>query len=146
MLFCLAGNSYAGSTISITNVWVPDAPPVVKVRAGYFVAKNKTGQPVKILKVSSKVFERVEMHESIYKDGTASMVKKNSVTIPAKSDVHFKAGGLHLMLIGVTKALPVGSKIPLEFEFSNKEKLSVIAVVKPAGTEGMDHSHHHHHH
>lgn len=143
-MLVLSVQSHAASQISISDAWVPDAPPVVKVRAGYFVLKNNSDKPVSLTRVSSQAFTRVEMHESIYKDGTARMLKKDSVIIPARSGIHFSSGGLHLMLIDAKEALPLGSKIPLEFEFSNAEKISVIAEVKPASTDSMDHSHHHH--
>jgi copper(I)-binding protein len=144
LLLGFSAQARAEGNVSITDVWIPDAPPVVKVRAGYLIAKNNSDKPVSIIGVSSEAFARIEMHESVYKDGTARMLKKDSVTIPASSGMHFSSGGLHLMLIGATQPLPLGSKVSLEFELSNAEKISVMAVVKPASTDDMDHSHHNH--
>lgn len=144
LLYGFSAQTYADGNVSITDVWIPDAPPVVKVRAGYLIAKNNSDNPVSITRVSSQAFTRVEIHESVYKDGTARMLKKDKVTIPARSGIHFSTGGLHLMLIGATQALTLGSKIPLEFELSNAQKISVTAEVKPASADDMKHSHHHH--
>lgn len=144
LLFGFSALTYAEGKVSISDVWIPDAPPVVKVRAGYLIAKNNSDKPVSITGVNSQAFGRIEIHESVYKNGTARMLKKDSVTIPARAGIQFSSGGLHLMLIGATQPLPLGSKIPLEFELSNAEKISVMAVVKPASTDNMDHSHHNH--
>jgi len=140
-----SAQSYASDLVRISNAWVPEAPPVIKVMAGYLVAENTSDKPVSIMNVSSSEFGHVEMHKSILKDGMAHMVKQDKVTISAKSKVEFKSGGLHLMLIGAKRSFTAGSKIPLVLEFDNGEKQSVVAIVKPAGSDGIvDHSHHHH--
>lgn len=140
----ITASAYAIDGIKISNAWVPQGPPVIKVMAGYLVAENATDKPVSIVKVSSSVFEKVEMHKSITKDGLASMVRQDKVTIPAKSEIEFKSGGLHLMLIGKKDKLITGSKVPLVIELDNGQQLSVTAMVKSAGTDTIDHSHHHH--
>lgn len=143
--FVFSAQSYASDLVKISNAWVPEAPPVIKVMAGYLVAENTSDKPVSLMNVSSSEFNHVEMHKSILKDGMAQMVKQDKVTISAKSKVEFKSGGLHLMLMGAKKTFTAGSKIPLVLEFDNGEKQSVVAIVKPAGADSMmDHSHHHH--
>ena len=144
---CLAftSQSFSKDIVRITNAWVPEAPPVIKVMAGYMVVENTSNKPVNLIKVSSNEFKTVEMHQSIHKDGMAHMVRQNKVSISAKSKIEFKSGGLHLMLIDAKKKFSAGNKIPLVLEFDDGEKLSVVAIVKPAGSDSMmDHTHHHH--
>ncbi len=146
ILFCFVFDTqgYAKDRVSIHDAWVPEAPPVVKTMAGYLVVKNPTDKEVSIIKVSSPDFRTVEMHKSIIKEGMARMIKQDKVVIRAKSQVEFKSGGLHLMLIGAKRRLKAGNEIPLTFEFDNGKKFSTKAIVKPASADTMDHSHHHH--
>lgn len=133
----------AKEALEIRDAWIPLAPPVVKVMAGYLTIHNPTSTAIVIDKVTSTGFETVEMHETIEKDGMARMVKKNKMTVPAKSDVIFKRGGLHLMLINPKQSLKKGEKVTLSFS-TNTGVVSVSAEVKEAAIE--DHSHHHHNH
>ena len=133
----------AKETIEISDAWIPQAPPVVKVMAGYLKIHNPTPSAIVIDRVSSAAFATVEMHQTIEKDGMARMVKKEKMTVPAKSDVIFKRGGLHLMLINPKQALKKGEKVTLEFTTS-AGTVSVSAEVKEAAIE--DNSHHHHNH
>lgn len=146
ILFCFvfSAQGYAKDEVSIHDAWIPEAPLVVKTMAGYLTAKNSTDKKISIIKVSSPDFKTVEMHKSIIKDGMARMIKQNKVVIRAKSQVEFKSGGLHLMLMGAKRKLKTGSEITLMFEFDNGNKLSTKAMVKPASAETIDHTRHRH--
>lgn len=138
----LSSSAFAKGSIKVTDAWIPLAPPVVKVMAGYLKIHNPTSSAIVIDKVSSAGFETVEMHQTIEKDGMARMVKKDKMTVPAKSEVLFKRGGLHLMLINPKQALKKGDKVALDFSTS-AGTVRVSAEVKEAVIE--DHSHHQHH-
>ena len=143
MFATLTSTAFAKGALEITDAWIPLAPPVVKVMAGYLTIHNPTSKAIVIDKVTSTGFETVEMHETIEKDGMARMVKKDKMTVPAKSNVIFKRGGLHLMLINPKQSLKKGEKVTLRFS-TNTGVVSVSAKVKEATIE--DHSHHHHNH
>ena len=139
----ISGQSLAKDGLKISDAWIPQAPPVAKVMAGYLKINNPTSSKITINKVTSPNFNTVEMHQTIEKDGMARMVKQETMTIPANSEVIFKRGGLHLMLIQPKQPLNKGEKISLSFS-TNKGKVDVTAEVKAAELD--DHSHHHHHH
>lgn len=139
-----AGQLCATEQIGIQNAWLPEAPPVMKIMAGYLVIKNPTDKIVNIVKVTSPDFQTVEMHESVIKDGMARMIKQPQVAIPAKSQIEFKSGGLHLMLINKKRKLKTGDEVLLTFEFDKGKKVTTKAMVKPASADTMDHSHHQH--
>lgn len=134
----------AAEPVQIHDAWIPEVPPFMKVMAGYFQAHNSSEQSITISKVSSPDFQNVEIHESVVRDGVARMQKQDSATIPAKSSIEFKPGGLHLMLIKSKRRLRKGHEVKLIFELSNGDSLTAMANVKPADAQSGsgDHSNH----
>jgi len=131
----------AKDTLQFSDAWVPEAPPVVKVMAGYLKIKNMTEKAIDINKVTSPDFEKVEMHLTVEEKGMSRMLKQDVVSIAAHDELLFQRGGLHLMLINAKHGLKRGEKITLKF--STKENMfTVMAEIKEAAIE--DHSHHHH--
>lgn len=132
----------ASEPVKITDAWIPEAPPVVKVMAGYLKITNASKNDIVITQVKSADFETVEIHQTVEKDGMARMLKQDKLVVPAGSEVVFQRGGLHLMLINKKRALKKGDKVILSFSVG-ESRYRVAAEVKEAAIE--DHSHHHHH-
>lgn len=133
---------HAKDTLEFSDAWIPEAPPVVKVMAGYVKIHNPTSSNIVINKVTSPDFKKVEMHQTIEKDGMSRMIKQDKMVIPAGGEVLFQRGGLHLMLINAKRGMKRGEKITLKFS-TNENTITVMAEIKEAAIE--DHSHHHHH-
>jgi len=139
----VCSSAYAENTIEIDDAWSPEAPPVVKVMAGYMVIKNKLNSDITIKSASSPLFNRVEIHLTEMKDGIARMVKQENLTIKANQSVELKPNGLHMMLMGRKQPISKGSKIPVTLVFNNNISHTVKLSVKNQAQD--DHSHHHHH-
>ena len=50
--------------------------------------------------------------------------------------VELKPGGLHIMLVGLTRPLQAGESFPLTLTFQNAAPVTVIVKVAPAGAPG----------
>ena len=133
---------FAKDGLVIDNAWIPQAPPVAKVMAGYMQITNTSREVITIQSVSSPAFNSIEMHETVSKDGVANMVRQESITIPAGESRSFQRGGLHLMLFKPKKAFKPGDNIKIQLQ-TNHGVFNMTAEVRPAQLE--DHSHHHHH-
>ena len=133
----------ASNSISIENAWSPEAPPVVKVMAGYMIINNHSNQNIKIKSAQSDLFQRVEIHLTKMKNGMMSMIKQENLNIKAKSHIQLKSGGLHMMLMGKLKPIVKGSIIPVTLTFDNGENVKVNLLVKK--DEKSQDMHHHHH-
>lgn len=145
LFLSLINSVNAADSISIENAWSPEAPPVVKVMAGYMIINNHSNQNIKIKSAKSDLFQRVEIHLTKMKNGMMSMVKQENLNIKAKSHIKLKSGGLHMMLMGKLKPIAKGSTIPVTLTFDNGEKIEVDLLVKK-DDESKDMHHHHHHH
>jgi periplasmic copper chaperone A len=115
---------------------------------GYFTVHGGE-EDVRLLSVISPAVLRVELHESIERDGVMSMQTVNGVNIPARTDVAFGPGGTHLMIWGINQGIRKQGKLPLTFIFSNGDRIIVDAVIRATGSgesappahehmEGMD--------
>ena len=121
---------YSSALISIEHAWSPEAPPVVKVMAGYMKINNLSNKDIKIEKLSSNLFKRVEIHLSEKKNGMMRMIKQKNLIIKAKSHIELKPGALHMMLIGKSKAIKAGENIPVALTFNNGETTHINLKVK----------------
>lgn len=119
-----------GPSVLASHVWVRAAPPGVTVLAGYFTLENRTDAPLKLTGASSPDFGAVEMHETVEKDGTASMQPVDAVTLPARGKIEFLPGGYHLMLMQPKRDMGIGSLVTLRLTFSDGSELDIIANLR----------------
>jgi periplasmic copper chaperone A len=86
-----------------------------------------------------------EIHNTVEEDGTLKMRKQSSVVIPAGKTVHFKPGGLHIMLMEIPHPVTEGATALLSLFFADKTSMALPVQVgqpKTAPTAPED-SHHH---
>ncbi len=134
---------FADPAIEVTSAWISEAPPILKVHAGYLVIENHADEDVVLLSASSNAYERVEFHFSDIIDGMASMKKKESITIPAGTRFEFSPGGYHLMLMNNHQPLRAGDHVSVSLEFNRKITMDISMTVRKPGNNQQ---HHHHKH
>lgn len=132
-------------TLEVKNAWIPDAPPSVSVRAGYFMLVNHTDKAITITGAKSPLFDKVEFHESQIKDGLMHMQAMDSVIVNVNSTVHFKPEGKHLMLMQATSS-DIPEMIPVTLMTTSGEMFEVMLKVKKKKAHGHHHHDHKHHH
>ena len=133
----LISSANAASSIKIENTWSPEAPPVVKVMAGYMKIHNLSNKDIKVQSAKSNLFNKVEIHLTQMKNGMMNMIKQESLNIEAKSHIELKPGGLHMMLMGRLKPISKGSVIPVTLTFDNGEKININLNVKNKNNQQM---------
>jgi copper(I)-binding protein len=129
-LFALAGCEKAPLYVDQAVIRLspnPDTPS-----AGYFTV-HAGSAPVTLRDVTTDAAVRVEMHDSVMKNGMMSMERFDSVDIPAKGVLRFAPGGRHLMLWKVNPSVAATGKMTLTFLFSNGDRILVDAAVQKTG-------------
>ena len=113
----------------VDQAWVRVSANDESPSAGYFTVHGGE-EDVRLLSVISPAVLRVEMHESVEKDGMMSMEPVKAVDIPARTDVTFGPGGKHLMIWGINPGAKAQGKLPLTFIFSNGDRIIYDAVIR----------------
>lgn len=133
--------AFADSGLSIEHAWVAEAPPMSKVMAGYMKVENDSDKTINIVSASSPSFERIEFHQTQYKNDLAQMRQLEQLSIAANAELKLEAGGIHMMLFNPIKRLKAKDTVSFTFKLDNGMTIKSSAEVKRAS---LHHSHEHH--
>jgi copper(I)-binding protein len=140
-LFLTACGSNMPDEITAKKAWARSAMKGGN-GAAYMLLQNGTRVNDELIGVSSDVAEATEIHLSQIKaDGTMEMTPQESIPLPARSEVEFKPGSYHVMLIGLKRDIKADDEISLTLHFKNYEDLTLNVPVRDAenmGGSGMD--------
>ena len=119
--------AFAGG-LTITNAWSRSTPPGVTVGVVYFKLTNDTGKSDRLLKLSTPVASKVQVHRTETLDGIARMREVAVLHVDAGQTLEFAPNGMHLMLMGLKKPLVAGQRFDLEllFEVGGPRKVEVL--------------------
>lgn len=111
---------------------------------GFLTLMNHGAGPATLVSVESAVARKVEIHKTSLAGGVASMERVEAgLVVPAGGSVRFAPGGHHLMLIGLSRTLKAGEKVPVTLVFADgrrvEAELSVQAAAPQAPASGHDH-------
>ncbi|OQW93464.1 MAG: hypothetical protein BWK79_10985 [Beggiatoa sp. IS2] len=121
----------SSSLVTITEAWVREVPPGVRMSAAYMTITNSTDHELVLVSVNSPEFGKVELHHTVVEDGVAKMIHQTQISIPAKQSVAFEPGGFHFMLLDSQQNIVAGNKVTLVLNFKEGQQ-SVVAEVKSA--------------
>ena len=141
-LTIVSGPVLAG-TFGVHAPMVRMVPPGQTVSAAFMILHNRGMKERTVIAAHSDVADAVELHKHIMEDGMMKMRRVDAIVVPGHAEVVLKPGGLHIMLIGLTRSLEVGKKVTIELEFADGERLSFEAPVQMVSKE-HDHSTHDH--
>jgi len=133
MVFLLAACSKENDknqTVTIREAWARTAlkgdPSAI-----YFIVENSSDQEDTLLSASTDAAMMTELHmSSMDANGVMKMEPQSSVSIPAGGTVEFKKGGLHVMLMSVSRQLKVGDSVQLTLNFEKAGKITLEVPVK----------------
>ncbi len=129
------GCSAEGDTpgyLEVDNAWsrpvaVAQAPSVGVV---YLALRNGTFRERRLVGLETPVASRTEIHETRMEGDIARMREVVSVRLPPGETVELRPGGVHGMLIGVTRDLAPGDRFPLLVLFAGGDSLSTTVEVR----------------
>ncbi len=107
-----------------------DSRAVTATSAVYMVLHNEGGRGDTLLAARTDAARAVEIHESRMDGGVMRMRRADRVEIPAGEAVRLKPGGLHLMLVGLTRELAVGDELRVEIDLADAGSRTIIVPVR----------------
>lgn len=129
--------------LTVDHPWARATAPGAPNGAVYFTLENEGAEADRLLGASGEVAERIELHEHIHEGGVMKMREvAGGIALPAKSEVAFAPGGLHMMLLGLKQPLAAGSTFPLRLRFERAGEVDVQVEVEKADAKSTAHRHH----
>jgi len=114
-----------GTGIHIEGAWARPGSEG-RMSAAYFLISNFDDEVDVLESVASDVARNVEIHESYEsEDGMMGMREIQSLEVPGNSTVRLEQGGLHVMLIQLTRQLQDGDTFELTLNFENYGEITV---------------------
>lgn len=139
----VAGSAYAADGITIKDPWIRAAPPNATVMAGYLTIVNDMGTAVAIRSARSTDFAKVEVHETVMRDGRVHMQHRPELPIAAHSSVKLEPNGMHLMLVEPKRRLALGASVAVVFTLADGKEVTFNINVKNTSDEPAQHNSHH---
>ena len=120
----------AEQPLEVSSAWARPANSG-QTSAVYFTIRNPNAKADQLLRAVSSAARTVELHMSMEdSSGVMSMHPQESVEIPAKGQVEFIPGGLHVMLIDLTQDLKTGESLTLTLEFDHSEPIRIEVPIQ----------------
>ncbi|MAZ03611.1 MAG: hypothetical protein CMN56_10770 [Sneathiella sp.] len=127
--------------MEVMEPWARERPANAMMGGAFLTLKNSEGEADRLVSASSPVADKVEIHDSVMKDGVMSMMRIEELVVEPGETVMLKPGGFHVMLMGLKKPLTKGTEFPLTLNFARAGEITVTVHVKDAGDMGATHKH-----
>ena len=125
---CLMATAWAD--VHVEDAWSLPLPPTSVNGAAYLTVHNRGSVADRLLEVVSDIAETAELHSHVMQDGQMSMMRLSGVDIPPNASVEFVPGGLHVMLLGLTKPFMRGEQYPLLLRFEHAGEVPAVVMIK----------------
>ena len=140
LLVLIAGAAAAHDTklgdLTITQPWARATPGAAKTGAVYLTIENGGQQDDRLVAASTPAATKTELHTHVMDNGVAKMRQVESIDLTAHATAELKPGGLHIMLIDLTKPLREHDNFPLTLIFEHAGSIEVEIHVEKAGATG----------
>ena len=124
------GDANVRDQLSVRDAWVAESLPGQSMTAAYMIIANEGDVDEELLSVESEVAENLELHKMEQQGEMMRMQRVDSIVIGPGDEVALEAGGLHIMLIGLTQKIKAGDTVELKLNFESGANLTVSAPVK----------------
>jgi len=128
-LFAPPGFAASASGIQVEVAWARPTPPAATVAAVYMTLRNR-GSADRLLRLTSPLAARVELHQTRSEGGMMRMRPLPFVDIAAGGELVAAPGGLHVMMLQLQRPLTAGEEFPLTLVFATAGEIHVKVTVR----------------
>ena len=129
-MLLLSAAALAADGITIENATARPTFVPNGVSAAYFVIRNSSAAPDRLIAAKSPIANITEVHTIIREGEVMKMRAAGPVEIKAGETLAFAPGGLHVMLVGVKDKLEDGARVPITLVFEKAGERTIEAIVK----------------
>jgi copper(I)-binding protein len=140
LVSCARGGGSDVPEILVEGGWARAMPLLEEGGAGtnsaiYLLLRNDGDEPDQLTGAATDAAGAVEIHESLMVDDVMRMRRVDGVEVPARGTAELKPGGVHLMLLGLTRSLVEGEQVLLTLYFQRSEDRVLTIPVRAFGGE-----------
>lgn len=123
------GMAFAQS-IQIEQPYARVSSPIAKSGAAFMHIMNMGDEDDRLIAVTTDISKMPQLHTHIMIDGVAMMREvQGGFEIPAKGSTILERGGLHIMLMGLTKSLAQDDMVTLTLMFEKAGEITIDVQV-----------------
>ena len=123
-------NDFKKNTIEVSNPYIYKPFVGARSAAGYLIIRNNAHKELNLLQVSTALGRAMLHKTTTTDDGIVKMEHLMEVNIPAGDELIMQPGGIHVMIMGISRPLIVGEKIPAKLKFSNGLEMDIEFTVQ----------------
>ena len=120
--------------LEIKTPWARATPGHAENGAAYLTIVSPTADRLTV--ASSPVAKKAELHTMSMEGGVMRTRPLAAMEIPAGQTVTLSPGGMHIMLLGLTRPLREGESFPLTLWFEHAGPRQVTVAIEKAGAMG----------
>jgi periplasmic copper chaperone A len=128
------GASAQAGGLTVDNAWARATPGKSETGAAYVTIQSPTAD--RLVAAATPVAKKAELHTMSMSGMVMKMRPIAGLDIPAGQRVSLAPGGMHIMLIGLTKPLQAGQSFPLTLTFEKAGTRTVDVAVEKVGATG----------
>ena len=144
LLSCAAmARDYTLGSLRIGHPYAREMPPSAAVGSAYLTIDNTGATPDRLVAARSDRAVRVEIHTMMH-DGAVMRMRQleAGIQVPGGTQAVLEPGGNHLMLIGLTRPLAMGERVPMVLTFEKGGEITIELAVQKVGDASGDHGGH----
>lgn len=123
------------SSLEISEAWSRASIGMARPSAFYVTIRNTGVKDDALAGIATPVSGKPMLHETMVKDGVASMPHATAIPVPADFTVQLEPGGYHGMLMGLTQVLKEGETFPLTLTFREAGDVTVPVAIRGMGAK-----------
>jgi periplasmic copper chaperone A len=122
----------AGDKIEVQYPWVRPSIGGGSATTLYLALNNWGDVADELTAISTPAASTAQLHQSADTNGVVTMTPVHSLPLPPHTIVSLEPKGTHVMLMGLTKPLRVGERIPITLHFKVAHDIVTTADVSMA--------------
>ncbi|MGI9487296.1 MAG: copper chaperone PCu(A)C [Geminicoccaceae bacterium] len=138
---CLQLNAAHAESLVVADAWARASVGDASNSAAYFVLTMDGDAPDRLVAVETPLADRAELHDHLMEDGIARMRPVDAIDVLPGHAVTLEPGGLHIMLMGLTKKLEPGAMLPLTLSFEKAGEMEIELPIHPVNHRPKSHKH-----
>ncbi len=139
----LWAHGFEAGALKIDHPMAFETAPMAMTGGGFMTITNTGDHADRLIAVRAD-FPKVEIHQTVEKDGVAQMLPVEAIDLAPGATVTLKPGGYHVMFMGLGgRQLKAGDKVPATLVFEHAGEVDVVFAVekRPEGLH-MQHGGH----